>query len=350
MELCTGGTLKSIADSISARLRAWFQEARRDLPWRRTRDPWAILISEVMLQQTRVAAVIPYYERFLDRFPDPAALAAAPEAELLALWAGLGYYSRARNLQAAARQITQSGSFPDTYAAIRELKGVGSYTAAAVASIAFGLPHAVLDGNVLRVAARLTGDSGDIRHPATRRRLQLAADEWLDRGDPGTHNQALMELGATVCLPRQPQCLLCPIASVCRARESGRASELPIKGRPGPPIAESQTVLWIEKHVAGPNGRELAVLLVQRPAIERRLAGFWELPDCVKLPGARHVEELGILKHAIVNHSYTITIRRARLRSVPKGFSWVEVSRLLEMPITTVTRKALQLRLSERGV
>ena len=162
----------------------WYGRAKRDLPWRRTRDPYAIWISEIMLQQTRVAAVIPYYERFLRRFPDAAALAQAPEQELLAMWSGLGYYSRARNLQKAARQIVELGTFPHDYASLRELAGVGEYTAAALASIAFGLPHAVVDGNVRRVIARLLNDG--------RANPQQWADRLLDRRDPARWNQAVM--------------------------------------------------------------------------------------------------------------------------------------------------------------
>ena len=198
--------------SLRLKLTRWYDRAQRDLPWRRTRDPYAIWISEVMLQQTRVAAVIPYYHRFLERFPDAAALAQAPEPELLALWSGLGYYSRARNLQKAARQILESGTFPNDYASILELAGVGTYTAAAIASISFGLPHAVVDGNVRRVLARWTNDG----HADT----QQIADRLLDRRDPARWNQAVMELGATICLPREPLCGECPVAAHCASRRA----------------------------------------------------------------------------------------------------------------------------------
>src|SRR5580692_2995461 len=173
-----------------------------------------------MLQQTRVAAVIPYYERFLKRFPNAAALAQAPEEELLTAWSGLGYYTRARNLQSAARQIVERGSFPRAYHEIRELAGVGDYTAAAVASIAFGLPHAVVDGNVRRVTARITNGKGD---------TQEIADLLLERKNPSRSNQALMELGAVICLPRDPLCAECPIVKQCEARKLGTQNELPGK-------------------------------------------------------------------------------------------------------------------------
>src|SRR5579872_3965323 len=191
---------------IRRRLVNWYLRNRRDLPWRRTSDPYRIWVSEVMLQQTRAQAVIPYYEKFLARFPDAASLAAADEAEVLALWSGLGYYSRARNLQRAARRISAAGVFPRDYDSIRALDGVGDYTAAAVASIAFGLPHAVLDGNVMRVLARLDNDAADISAASTRARLRARAQELLDGRRPGIFNQALMELGATICVPKTPQC------------------------------------------------------------------------------------------------------------------------------------------------
>src|SRR6202049_1584982 len=194
----------SRVSAMRSRLLLWYQKSKRDLPWRRTRDPYRIWVSEIMLQQTRVAAVIPYYEQFLARFPDVAALASAPEQELLAAWAGLGYYSRARNLQRAAKKILELGTFPGDYLSLRDLAGVGEYTAAAIASMAFGLPHAALDGNVIRVLSRLTAEQGNIGSGAVRKRLREAADALLDPKRPGEFNQALMELGAMVCLANKP--------------------------------------------------------------------------------------------------------------------------------------------------
>ena len=215
-------------------LLAWYRANHRPLPWRGTRDPYRIWVSEIMLQQTRAQAVVPYYERFLARFPTIEALAAAPEAEVLALWAGLGYYSRARNLRRAAQAI--AGAFPRDYESIRALPGIGDYTAAAIASIAFQLPYAVLDGNVLRVVARVENDASDIGNARTRERFRAIAQEWLDPADPGHFNQALMELGATVCLPRNPLCLLCPIASRCRAHAEGATAQVPVKLRKVEPV------------------------------------------------------------------------------------------------------------------
>ncbi len=184
--------------AIRRALARWFQREQRDLPWRRTRDPYAIWISEIMLQQTRVAAVIPYYERFLARFPDFHALAAAEETDVLTHWAGLGYYSRARNLQKAAKQMVDLGTFPRQHESILALAGIGAYTAGAVASIAFGLPHPAIDGNVRRVVIRLAG-SADIS-------IEEEAAALIDTKDPGRHNQAMMELGALICIPREPRC------------------------------------------------------------------------------------------------------------------------------------------------
>src|SRR5581483_416800 len=203
-----------------------------------------------MLQQTHVAAVLPFYRRFLERFPTVHALAAAPESDVLQYWAGLGYYSRARNLHAAAKRIAERGAFPSTHDEIRELPGVGDYTAAAIASIAFNLPHAVLDGNVARVLARLTADPGDIRSTPVRAQLRAVADGLLDREHPGDFNQALMELGATVCLPGEPKCDRCPVARLCDARAAGRQNELPIL-TPKIRFSVTDITLLIIRSVAG---------------------------------------------------------------------------------------------------
>ena len=317
----------------------WYAHSHRSLPWRETADPWAILVSEIMLQQTRASVVIPYWQRFLERYPTPAALAAAPEQELLTMWSGLGYYSRARNLRKAAQAITAAGGFRPDYSFLRALPGVGDYTAAAVASIAFGLKHAVLDGNVMRVAARLTGDAGDIGTGVTRKRLQAAVDQLIPGPQPGAFNQAMMELGATLCVPRQPQCLRCPVAEFCEGRKAGRASELPVKLRRAVPIAEAMTLLIV--------AREDELLMWQRPAESERLAGFWELPEAAHVPNALKTQKLGTVRHGIVNHSYTITVYLARLpRLLPgreKQLKWIKRNQLAELPVSTTSRKAIQL-------
>ena len=214
-------------------LLSWFKQFRRDLPWRLTKDPYRIWLSEIMLQQTRVATVIPYYERFLKHFPDVQALASAKEDEVLRLWAGLGYYSRARNLQKAARQIVADhhSRFPDSREEALQLEGIGEYTAAAILSIAYKKRLAVLDGNVARVLARVTALRGDLRSNGRWRELQAVADQLIDPKAPGDWNEAMMELGATVCTPRSPQCLICPVAESCRARKLGLTEVIPEKRR-----------------------------------------------------------------------------------------------------------------------
>jgi A/G-specific adenine glycosylase len=311
----------------------WYARHKRDLPWRRNSDPYPVWISEIMLQQTRVNAVIPYYERFLNRFPSVEALACASEQDLLAAWAGLGYYSRARNLQAAAKLIHERGRFPNEYEQIRELPGIGDYTAAAVSSIAFGRPRAALDGNVMRVLSRLLAETGDIGSPVTRVRLQAAADELLDRKRPGEFNQAMMELGATVCLPQQPQCLLCPVTEHCEARRSGRQREFPIKRKRASPNVVAKELLVVNKRCG--------ILFWQRPADSRRLAGFWELPEPSQLPGARVEKTIGQFRHTIVNTTYCFQVLEGSIQTVPDGFSYLTKKSLDEVPLSTTAKKAL---------
>jgi A/G-specific adenine glycosylase len=219
--------------SFRKKLLAWFRQYQRDLPWRRTKDPYRVWLSEIMLQQTRVAAVIPYYERFVARFPDLRSLATAPQEEVLRFWSGLGYYSRARNLQRAAQEIAarHGGVFPRAHTDVLALSGIGDYTAAAILSIAYGAKHAVLDGNVARVLARLFAIKGDLREGSRWQKLQQVAEALLDRKSPGDWNQAMMELGAMVCTPRSPRCLVCPVAQFCRARKLGIAETLPARRR-----------------------------------------------------------------------------------------------------------------------
>jgi len=323
-----------------ARLLAeWYRKGHRDLPWRRTSDPYPIWVSEIMLQQTRAQAAIPYYERFLERFPTPEALAAASEEEVLALWSGLGYYSRARNLRRAAQQVAQTGGFPREYEAIRALPGIGDYTAAAIASIAFGLPRAVVDGNVMRVVARLQADPGDIASARTRERFRATVQAWLDRKQPGTFNQALMELGATVCLPKNPLCLVCPLASCCLARQQGTTAQLPVKLRKTEPVEIAAVLLLVRK-----GGR---VLLRRTEAGARRMAGFWELPSPEQLPGARIGATLGAFRHTITHHHYTFTVKVASGRASGAEFGWFASAQLADIPLSTTARKALRLARTE---
>ena len=273
------------------------------------------------MQQTRVAAVIPYYERFLRRFPDAGALARAPEQELLAMWSGLGYYSRARNLQKAARQIVEHGSFPDDYASLRTLAGVGDYTAAALASIAFGLPYAVVDGNVRRVIARLV----NVSHANP----QELADRLLDRRDPGRWNQAVMELGATICLPREPLCDRCPVAVQCAAHRAGTQGDVPLKRAKPAPVSLERTLLVIRR-----NGR---VLL----APGARVKGFWDLPEPFRT--ARLGAVVGEFAHTITHRHYRFTVREARATRIPATCRWHAEMEIHKIPLSTVARKALRL-------
>jgi A/G-specific adenine glycosylase len=217
-------------------LLAWYQQEKRDLPWRRTKDPYAIWISEIMLQQTRVETVKEYYRRFIARFPDVAALAQAPEEDVLKLWEGLGYYSRARNLQKAAKSVVEqyNGQIPSEYEMLKSLPGIGEYTAGAIASIAFGIAVPAIDGNVFRVAARFYGERENIELPQVRKKLRALLTQAVSQSEPDAFNQAMMELGATLCVPRAPRCDLCPLKSSCDAYAEGDAESLPVHEKKQP--------------------------------------------------------------------------------------------------------------------
>lgn len=251
----------------------WYAREGRDLPWRRTRDPYRIWLSEVILQQTRVAQGMEYYLRFTERFPDVASLAAAPEDEVLKLWQGLGYYSRARNLKRAAQTVVQDfgGEFPDSYDDLRRLAGIGDYTAGAILSIAFGQAVPAVDGNVLRVAARLTGDSRNVLDSKVRAAFRQAMADTMPQDRPGDFNQALMDLGAAVCLPNgKPLCDRCPAAGFCAAKRDGKQALLPVREKKKEK-REVRLTLFIMKKEDG------TAALRQRPDTGL-LAGLWEFP------------------------------------------------------------------------
>jgi A/G-specific adenine glycosylase len=341
-------------------LLAWYRRERRDLPWRRTRDPWAIWVSETMLQQTRVETVIPYYERFLARFPSVEALASADADELMQHWAGLGYYSRARNLQAAAGQVVREhgGVVPDRVEALLELPGVGRYTAGALASIAYDRPAPVVDGNVARVLARLLDLSLDVASPAGQRRLWSEAEALVAGEAPGELNQALMELGALVCTPRAPRCAQCPVRRRCRARAAGRAEARPVKAAKAPPREiEAVAALLVR------GGRALAV---RRPP-RGLLGGLWELPGGELAPGetpacglARLLRErvglaavaptpIGVVTHGFTHRTLRLHVFRAEApggrvqRSGPDAHRWIAPSAFAALPLSAVAKKALAL-------
>ena len=259
----------------------WYRENARVLPWRSDPTPYHVWISEIMLQQTRVAAVLDYYRRFLAELPTVADLAAVEEDRLMKLWQGLGYYNRARNLQKAARQIMEDhgGVFPDTYEAIHALSGIGDYTAGAISSIAFGIPEPAVDGNVLRVVARITGDDGDIMKPDTKARMGAALKRVMPVDAPGDFNQALMELGATVCLPNgAPLCDQCPAKEFCVARLTERTGELPVKAAKKARRVEERTVWGGGPPAAEEPGPAGGAVGVPQRALPRPLSGGGPLP------------------------------------------------------------------------
>ncbi len=310
-----------ISGRFQQRLLGWFDRHKRDLPWRHDRDPYRVWLSEVMLQQTRVAAVTNHYGRFLQRFPSVEKLAAAREASVLAAWSGLGYYRRARMLHAAAKQIVKEhgGKFPESAEALRALPGIGRYTAAAIASIAFGQPVAVVDGNVERVLQRVHGKN------IAGEELWRAAGELLSQERPGDFNQAMMELGATVCLPRQPRCLLCPVSDLCATR-----GELQRQIK-----ATRQTKRHIHHTLACRNG---SIFLVQRSKTAALMPGMWELPETSANETA---EEWLTVRHSITVTDYVVRVLRG---TAPKDLNgrWVRKSRVTALPLTGLARKILR--------
>jgi A/G-specific adenine glycosylase len=331
----------------------WYDSSRRDLPWRESNDFYRVWISEVMLQQTRVEAVIPYYRRFLERFPSVESLAAVPEEAVLTAWSGLGYYSRARTLHRAARQLAAQGP-PINYAEVLSLPGAGPYTAAAIASIALNLPHAAVDGNVIRVISRLTNDASEITSVVARRAFTNKATALLDRRRPGDFNQALMELGATVCLSRTPCCDVCPVQKFCAARAAGTERELPVKLKKQKARDVPLDLALVQSCLAGDDRR---IFLVKRSSSERRLADFWELPGNRLVPSPQG-KLLGEFSHRIVNDCFRVKVYGIELRhrqiplKPPSRFppgNWFGLPELNEIPLTTITKKALATAFSTAG-
>jgi A/G-specific adenine glycosylase len=298
----------------------WFSENQRALPWRVSYNPYHVWISEIMLQQTQVETVIPYFERWISSFPNVSQLAAADEQSVFHHWAGLGYYTRARNLMAAAKTIAaeHGGMIPSDYEALRSLPGIGQYTAGAILSIAFNKPYPIVDGNVRRVLSRIKGWEDD-----SPRRLWEAADDLVKQAEPRLVNQAIMELGATVCSFRAPRCLVCPLQNVCIAYKTGKQLEIPpVKKRPV--TVRVQLVAVVQE-------REGCYLM-------REVKGLWEFPMFGELP-AGSLTHVGSCRHTITHHRLEVQVYRGSLEK-SEGFQWQDFGKV---PVSSLTRKIREL-------
>jgi A/G-specific adenine glycosylase len=336
-------------DTLARRLLTWYRHHGRTLPWRGHPDPYAVWVSEIMLQQTRVETVIPYFERWMSRFPDISALARASQGDVLNAWEGLGYYSRARNLHKAAGILAaeHGAQLPDEVDALRKLPGIGRYTAAAIASIAFGLDVPTLDGNLRRVLARVFDVTQPADSPAGEERLWELAGAHLPEGRAGDYNQALMDLGATVCLPARPRCPLCPLTEMCRARQLGIQEERPVSSpkRPTPHYVQAAGVIV----------RKGRVLLAKRPS-HGLLGGMWEFPNgrvegdparglAKALRGGYRLrvhgsEALGVIRHAYTHFKVTVHAFRTELVGAKTGeLKWVRIAELDKYPMGRIDRQ-----------
>jgi len=323
----------------------WFRANARDLPWRHTREPYPIWVSEIMLQQTRVGAVREHYTRFMERFPSIVSLALAPEDEVLAAWSGLGYYRRARLLHGAARFIVREhqGCLPRTADELHKLPGIGDYTAAAIASIAFDEPVAVVDGNVQRVIQRLfaLSEAADSPSDSESPSIREYAQALLARRRPGDFNQAMMELGATVCLPKKPLCLSCPVERHCSTRGEHAVE-------PRPPMRSRQIAYALVCRVCRGAAAAQEVMLERRLESASQMPGMWQLPEVDLLPDDEKRVEL-TLRHAITVTNYYVRVvrlsereSRRRLPARDPQRHWIKTSELGEMPLTGLARKVLQ--------
>ncbi len=338
----------------------WFHTEKRDLPWRRTADPYQIWISEIMLQQTRVDTVIPYYKRFVEKFPTLQDLAVADEEILLKQWEGLGYYSRARNLQAGVREVAEKygGKVPDSRKDISSLKGVGPYTAGAVLSIAYGLPEHAVDGNVMRVLSRILLIDEDIAKPRTRKVFEEAVTELISHEDPSAFNQGLMELGALICTPTSPKCLLCPVRDHCQAFHEGRQNELPVKTKAKAGKAVNYAMVAV---------RHGESLLMEKRSSKGLLANMWQFP-MMELPesiDAAEVEELlseqfkgtvtkaekiTSFKHVFSHLTWNVDgfIAEGVNLKIPENMKWVNAAEMELLPISGPVQK-MKTALISRG-
>ena len=329
---------------------SWYDQGHRDLPWRRTQDPYRIWISEIMLQQTRAETVVSYYERFLARYPTVQDLASAPEEELLKAWEGLGYYSRARSLQKAAKEIVAryGGQLPADLEKLRALPGIGDYTAGAIASIAFGIPAAAVDGNVERVLCRWDAIKDEVGTPAVRRQIAARAQALVPPDRPGAFANAMMEMGATMCTPKNPKCLLCPVREGCMGFAQGIAQELPRKAKKKAQRVENRAVLLVFC--------DNRVLIVKRQ--EKLLGGLFVFPDvleesdparlCRALEAlgirAAYDEKLGHARHVFTHLIWEMDVHAVvadEMTQVPGG-QWVTRQELAALPLPTAVKAARQ--------
>lgn len=326
----------------------WFQREKRDLPWRKTKDPYKIWVSEVMLQQTRVDTVIPYYENFLEKFPTVEALADAPEEFLLKQWEGLGYYSRVRNLQAGVKEVVEqyNSVVPNTREEISSLKGVGPYTAGAVLSIAYGVPEHAVDGNVMRVLSRVLLIEDDIALPKTKKVFEKAVMELIDVKHPSDFNQGLMELGALVCTPTSPKCLLCPVRDYCGAFAEGRTTDLPLKTKKTKVKKLNYDVFVVEN-------QEGKLLMEKRPETGL-LANMWQFPMIEETKDYSAIadleenyklelqgqEELSKLKHVFSHIVWNLNSFHVKGES--KEGQWFTLEEIEKLPLAVPMQKILQ--------
>ena len=336
--------------SFTQTILSWYDQGHRDLPWRRTQDPYRIWISEIMLQQTRAETVVSYYERFLARYPTVQDLASAPEEELLKAWEGLGYYSRARSLQKAAKEIVAryGGQLPADLEKLRALPGIGDYTAGAIASIAFGIPAAAVDGNVERVLCRWDAIKDEVGTPAVRRQIAARAQALVPPDRPGAFANAMMEMGATMCTPKNPKCLLCPVREGCMGFAQGIAQELPHKAKKKAQRVENRAVLLVFC--------ENRVLIVKRQ--EKLLGGLFVFPDvleesdparlCQALEAlgirAAYDEKLGHARHVFTHLIWEMDVHAVvadEMTQVPGG-QWVSRQELAALPLPTAVKAARQ--------
>jgi A/G-specific adenine glycosylase len=347
-------------DRLSSKLLAWYNANKRTLPWRghAQRSAYAVWVSEIMLQQTRVETVIPYFEKWMRLFPDIYSLAKASEHAVLNAWEGLGYYSRARNLHKAAKIVAEqhNGEIPRDLDELRKLPGIGRYTLGAVASIAFGMDVSALDGNIKRVYARIFDIAEPVDSPAGEKILWRLADEHLPKGHAGNYNQALMDLGATICVPKNPRCLICPVMRLCKARENGTQDQRPVM-KP-----KKEVPHYV--HAAGVIIERKKVLLAQRPS-QGLLGGMWEFPNGrvegdpakglskalktgyrlrLRMQRGNKIqknEALGIVQHAYTHFKVTVHVFRCELNSIPAGtnLKWVPLKDLDNFPMGKIDRQ-----------